>query len=62
MQFHLNGFKPGNPELSEAAEQGTEPAGSYESMKAHGPKSMVSPIESVGGMASQVSFLDTRYR
>ena len=25
MQFHLNGFKPGNPELSEAAERGTEP-------------------------------------
>jgi phenol 2-monooxygenase len=25
MQFHLNGFKPGNPELSEAAELGTEP-------------------------------------
>src|SRR5271168_1027183 len=25
MQFHLNGFKPGNPELSEAAERGTGP-------------------------------------
>ena len=25
MQFHLNGFMPGNPELSEAAERGTEP-------------------------------------
>jgi cation diffusion facilitator CzcD-associated flavoprotein CzcO len=25
MRFHLNGFKPGNPELSEAAERGTEP-------------------------------------
>ena len=25
MQFHLNGFKPGNPEISEAAERGTEP-------------------------------------
>jgi phenol 2-monooxygenase len=25
MQFHLNGFRPGDPELSEAAERGTEP-------------------------------------
>ena len=35
MQFYLNGFKPGNPELSEAAERGTEPPDLRRSRRPH---------------------------